>query len=259
MPDGTAVKRPPPRVLAARAGNALAEAMAPVHRLSSEAVPAPLHAAGCGSEQHGTARTRIMSLESQTDFTFHEHQCHTNNEPLALGSDCDGYTGRDCLQVTAEIVIPYSASTTFALPNPDNFPDAMQCERATDHRGIDRVLAPHEQQHIKAIEAYNGVERVLFSEAIYRSEFAAWIKEITEAREAARQQAARLRSGAFDLFSFTIAGSEGCEEQAKDRKTALKPKEPGVEALDYKNEPVAPETKPVSELDQKAQVCGELR
>jgi hypothetical protein len=155
----------------------------------------------------------VLTLTGRTDFEFLQYDFRSANTQLAPGSDCVGCEGRDCLHIQTDILIDYHITTDVHLPSVDDFPDLTDCERANVQRAIDDVLAPHEQAHVDTLEAYAGSETVPFDETLCRSDFAAEVEAIADARDTARQQATRQANDALDPFNFTFDASEGCDDR----------------------------------------------
>jgi hypothetical protein len=108
-------------------------------------------------------------------------------------------------------VATYSVTTTVTLPSADDFPGLTPCQRRRVQDAIDNVLAPHEQQHVRAFQQYNGTTRRPFNLTCCRSEFDTIIRNMFEAEAQARQAAAQAASDALDPFHFDV--NLDCEEE----------------------------------------------
>ena len=163
---------------------------------------------GEGEPEHVVAYN--LRLQGRTDATFDGGSFHTQNVTVRPATDCTGCSGRPCIHVTGTLVATYSVSTTVTLPRVSDFPGLTPCQQRRVQDAIDNVLAPHEQEHVRAFETYNGTTRRAFDLTLCRSEFDSAIQRMFEAEESARRQAAQAASDALDPFHFDV--DLDCEE-----------------------------------------------
>ena len=74
-------------------------------------------------------------------------------------------------------------ATTVTLPSVSDFPGLTPCQQRRVQHAIDTVLAPHEQQHVKAFRRYNGTTRRAFDLTVCRDQFDSAIQSMFEAEE----------------------------------------------------------------------------
>lgn len=171
-------------------------------------------------------RTGPLRLQGRTDANFDGGAFHTENMSVTRGTGCSGCRGRGngCVHVTGTLVTTYSVQTTVTLPSVADFPDLTQCQRERVQRAIDNVLAPHEQEHVRAFETYNGTTRQDIDLNICRSEIDGAIRGMFRTEERARRASARALSAALDPFHFDV------DMNCQDRTSALDIETPELEA-----------------------------
>jgi hypothetical protein len=174
-----------------------------------EQLPTP---EGQGAPSHAIAFNRRgpLRLRGRTDATYDGGRFQTQNVTVRPGADCTGCSGRNCVHVTGTLEATYSVSTSVTLPRVADFPGLTPCQQRRVQDAIDNVLAPHEQEHVRAFEQYNGTTRRAFDLTLCRSEFDGAIQRMFEAEEQARRAAAQAASDALDPFHFDM--DLDCEE-----------------------------------------------
>jgi hypothetical protein len=100
--------------------------------------------------------------------------------------------------------------TSVTLPSVSDFPGLTPCQQRRVQDAIDNILAPHEQEHVRAFETYNGTTRPAFDLTLCRSEFDGAIQRMFDAEAQARRAAAQAASDALDPFHFDV--DLNCEE-----------------------------------------------
>lgn len=173
--------------------------------------PGPV-AQGQGTPHRHTVQGQTsLRLEGRTDADYDGGSYHTTGERLRPTEGCEGCAGSDCVRVTGTLVATYRVTTTVTLPSADDYPDLTPCQRRRVQAAIRGVLAPHEQEHVRAFRQYNGTTRRRFDLTLCRSEFDTRIRQMFEAEEAARRQAAQSASDDLDPFHFDV--SLDCEDE----------------------------------------------
>ncbi len=167
---------------------------------------------GQGAPTHAVAFNRRgpLRLQGRADATYDGGRFQTQNVTVRPGADCTGCSGRNCVHVTGTLEATYSVSTSVTLPRVADFPGLTPCQQRRVQDAIDNVLAPHEQEHVRAFEQYNGTTRRAFDLTLCRSEFDGAIQRMFEAEEQARRAAAQAASDALDPFHFDM--DLDCEE-----------------------------------------------
>lgn len=162
---------------------------------------------GTGEEIHTTAYS--LTLRGQTDGDFRS-SFRTQNVRTSPGTGCEGCEAGDCVHVRGTLVSTYIVITTVTLPSVNDFPDLTPCQRRRVQDAITRVLAPHEQQHVRAFRTYNGTTRRPFDLTICRGDLDGAIQSMHDSEQIARQATAQARSDALDPFNFNV--DLDCEE-----------------------------------------------
>ncbi len=186
------------------------EEVAPVREVEPE-LPT-LNLAGQGEPEQVAAYLRgPLRLQGRTDATFDGGTYETTGVRVTAATGCSGCG--ECLHVVGTLVARYSVTTQVTLPSISDYPGLTPCQRQRVQNAIDTVLAPHEQQHVRAFSQYNGVTRHRFDLTLCRSEFDAAIEAMFQAEATARQQAAQAASDALDPFHFDV--DLNCEESRR--------------------------------------------
>jgi hypothetical protein len=166
---------------------------------------------GSGVPEHEEAHATSVRLQGRTDADYDGGNYHTENERVQQAQGCGGCTSSNCIRVTGTLVATYRVSTTVTLPSVGDFPNLTACQRRRVQDAIDNVLAPHEQQHVRAFHQYDGTTRRPFDLTLCRSEFDSQIREMFEAEESQRRATAQAASDALDPFHFDV--DLDCEEE----------------------------------------------
>jgi hypothetical protein len=164
--------------------------------------PLAPNSTGIGTETHAVAFG--LSLRGRTDATFDGGVFATENVAGRRGRNCSECEGDECAAVSGVLVSTFSVVTSVTLPSVSDFPDLSNCQKQRVGHAISNVLAPHEQQHVRAFHSYDGVVRRSFKFTICRPEFDAAIQTMHNEVAASRESAARARSDALDPFNFQV-------------------------------------------------------
>jgi hypothetical protein len=181
----------------------------PIQRMSEEGAeavgaltPEPLpEVAGDGIETE--VRAYGLALRGRTDANF-SSSFRTRNVRTESATGCDSCADSDCVHVTGSLESTFRVTTRVTLPSVSDFPDLTACQRQRVRDGITNVLAPHEQAHVAAFRAYNGIVRTPFDLTICRSDFDARIQDLHDSIESPRQSAAQAASDVLDPFEFEV-------------------------------------------------------
>jgi len=173
---------------------------------------------GKGSSAHHSAESkgRKMRLNGRTEADFDGGKYETKNTKVQSATGCESCNGNDCIHVIGTLVARYHVKTIVTLPKVSDYPDLTKCQKIRIRNAIMNVLAPHEQQHVRAFRQYNGVTRQQFDLTLCRSEFDGKIKAIFENEEKARRAAAKAASEALDPFYFDV--DLNCDDKVKDKR-----------------------------------------
>jgi hypothetical protein len=161
------------------------------------------------------ARRGALRLQGRTDADYDGGSFHTQNVVARGAMDCEGCSGKACLHVTGTLIATYSVTTRVTLPSVSDYPDLTPRQQKRVREAIEKVLAPHEQEHVRAFATYNGTTRRRFDLTLCRSEFDSAIRSLFAAEEQARRQAAQAASDALDPFHFDVDLSYEEEHEAE--------------------------------------------
>jgi hypothetical protein len=171
----------------------------------------PIHAVAFN--QRGPLR-----LHGRTDATYDGGRFETENVTVRPGEGCAGCRGRQCIRASGTLVAHYQVQTSVTLPSVSDFPGLTPCQQRRVQNAIDNILAPHEQEHVRAFETYNGETRRTFDLTLCRGEFDGAIQRMFDAEAQARRAAAQAASDALDPFHFDV--DLNCEEPAPQGQSA---------------------------------------
>jgi hypothetical protein len=111
----------------------------------------------------------------------------------------------------------FTVTSTVTLPRVSDFPNLTPCEKQKVQDAIDNTLAPHEQDHVKAFETYNGQVTQPFNELFCQPDLegkvTAKLDALVKAVNTAREAAANAKSAALDPFNFNF--DLDCDEEKK--------------------------------------------
>ena len=181
---------------------------------------------GTGESHHAMAHGNSLRLEGRTDADFDGGAFETKNVRVRRATTCENCLEGECSHVTGTLVANYHVNTTVTLPSVADIPDLSRCQQQRVRNAINTVLAPHEQEHVRAFRTYNGATRRPFDLTLCRSEFDSAIQQMFDAEESARRSAAQAASDALDPFHFDV--DLDCEDnpdagRARRQSAAEKP------------------------------------
>jgi hypothetical protein len=179
------------------------------------APPATLQVSGKGEQSQDSAKATSVRLEGRTDVNFDGGRFETKRVRVSAAKGCNAGTKSDpCVRARGVLVARYRVVTKVILPSVNDYPELTPCQRTRMQQAIDTVLVPHEQQHVKAFQKYNGVTRTPFDLTLRRSEFNSTIQSMFDKQESARRAAAQAASDALDPFHIDV--DLDCEEPPED-------------------------------------------
>ncbi len=175
---------------------------------------APLSTKDHRRDEMAATYGRTIRLVGRTDPGDFTYEAHTEDLRTERATGCEGCSDADCVRVTGTLVTTYSVSPTVTLPSVSDYPDLTPCQQRRVQDAIDSVLAPHEQEHVRAFQTYNGTTRRRFDLTICRSEWnQSTIDDMVRPEQEARQSAAQAASDALDPFHFDV--DLNCEDTPK--------------------------------------------
>jgi hypothetical protein len=180
------------------AADASAESTALLEGLTASAIP---DVSGVGRSSELTAYS--VTLRGRTDASF-SNSFRTHDVRTTPATGCDGCADRECVSVSGMLESTFRVTTRVTLPSVNDFPGLTACQRQRVRDGINNVLAPHEQQHVAAFQAYNGTIQTPFAFTLCRSEFNDRVRDLHDSIESARHDSAQAASDALDPFEFVV-------------------------------------------------------
>jgi hypothetical protein len=159
-----------------------------------------------------------VRLKGKTTADFNHGESQITEKKAVRAKGCDECPDNKCVRVTGIMTLRYQVTTHVTLPSVDDYPDLTPCQKKRVQDAIDNVLAPHEQQHVKAYETYNGTTehnfdiKVCQGETSLEEQVNAHLQAIHDKENASREQAARDKSDALDPFFFDV--DLDCEDES---------------------------------------------
>lgn len=193
----------------------------------------PPSGSGKGTQSKDQAHANSLTLEGRTDAVFDGGSFETRDVRVTRAEGCETCEAGQCVRVRGVLVARYSVTTTVTLPSVNDFPDLTACQRQRVQDAIDNVLAPHEQEHVRAFDRYNGVTRTPFDITLCRSEFDSTVRDMFEQQQSDRRDRAQAASDALDPFNFNV--DLDCED-AEDESPNAGDKETVIESVPAEEE-----------------------
>jgi hypothetical protein len=158
---------------------------------------------------------RTLRLEGETTGQFDGGTSQIRDRHVERASGCDGCEESQCLRVTGTLVLSYRITTNVTLPSVNDYPDLTPCQRRRVQDAIDSVLAPHEEEHVRAFETYNGTSEHPFDLRVCNAEEASErLQAIHDSDAATRESNAQAASDALDPFHFDV--DLDCEDDTSE-------------------------------------------
>jgi hypothetical protein len=148
-------------------------------------------------------------LEGKTTATFDSLGRFDPDPPkakAAKGCTCSGGT---CMQVTGSFVVDYDSKPVVTLPDvPEGLTD---CQRKNAQKFIREVLAPHEQEHVKAFRThFDGTTKRKFdlkvcsAEELKQTVDADYVTELTARKTKAMDESNKLDANGANQFTWDM-------------------------------------------------------
>jgi hypothetical protein len=145
-----------------------------------------------------------LALHGRTDADFIPSFSTEGGRTRPARGCAECGTDDPCVRATGTLVSTFEVATTVTLPSVDDFPNLTTCQRDRVRNAITNVLAPHEQQHVRAFRTYNGTIRTPFDLKTCESNFDGRIESLHNSIEARRRSAAQAQSDTLDPFHFEV-------------------------------------------------------
>ena len=186
-------------------------------------------------EQEGTkVFGKSVHLEGATLPNF-KATAKLLNRKATTSKDCGGCAPPECVHVTGTLQFTYSVGTTVTLPKVSDFPGLTPCEKKKVQDAISNILAPHEQEHVKAFKTYDGSTKQTFDQTLCKSEVNGAMAGLLTAEQGPRQAAAQAASDALDPFNFDfdldcedVGANAGGDTSENDPPAAVAASESGA-------------------------------
>ena len=143
-----------------------------------------------------------VNLTAITNAVFDGGTSVARNLRRRPAEGCSNCADDDCWHYTGQLVINYRVRTSVSLPSVPS--DLSECQQERVRQAIDSRLAPHEQEHVAAFSQYNGRAVLPIDYRGCSVNFEAYITQLHETHEAARQEAAKAASRALDPFHVNV-------------------------------------------------------
>jgi hypothetical protein len=155
-----------------------------------------------GEPSMDTAYAKMVRFEGKTDATFDGGTGQTKNLKAKRAASCEDCSGDDCLTITGTFEITYTVTTSVTLPDmPD---DLTPCQQSRVQDAIDNKIAPHEQQHVKAFNTYNGVKNLPINYTGCKAGLQDYLQGLNDADGIPRRDAAKAKSAKLDPFYVNV-------------------------------------------------------
>ena len=143
-----------------------------------------------------------VRFDGKTDADFDGGTGATKNLKGIPAKECDGCDESECLTITGTFEITYKVTTNVTLPD---VPDGLTpCQQTRVKDAIDHKIAPHEQQHVKKFETYNGVKKLPINYKGCKDGLQAYLQNLNDVDGEARKAAAKKLSAALDPFIVNV-------------------------------------------------------
>jgi hypothetical protein len=155
----------------------------------------------------------MSGLHGRTEGTFDGGKKAIADLKTAPATGCDCPPRQACLTATATLVVTYKVAVTISMPP---MPGGLTaCKQKRVAAFLAGVLRPHEQEHKRRFETYNGVtRRPVEARGCGRSGVKTEIdneaEKMHDQESTSREDAARKLSDAIDPF-FRVVDFEGCK------------------------------------------------
>ena len=192
---------------------------------------------GVQAEQQGGkdagATTFVLDEQGVTTATYNPPSITTKDEVPTASEGAK--PGEDKLDVTATVVATFRVTTSVSLPSVPSGLTTCQAKRVRD--AINNQLKPHEDQHVAAMQQFNGTfETTVTVKGVTRAgapaALVAAAKPVVDAEGARRKKQAQDASDALDKPPFIVNVNLDCEDEKPGKKQSEEaPANPGTNEL----------------------------
>jgi hypothetical protein len=155
-----------------------------------------------------------LRLKGRTTAAFGSKWNVTKGEKKPeTGCKCAG----KCIHSTGILVAEYTVTTKVTLPRVSDFPGLTPCQKQRVSEAISNVLAPHEQEHVVALNNYKGTTSRPFELTLCEDELDGTLESMFKSEESARQSKVNADSDSLDPFHFDVdLDCQDKKEQSSD-------------------------------------------
>jgi len=141
-----------------------------------------------------------LQLQGRTNAHY-RNRFSAPNMTTTAGTGCS-CADADCVHITGVLTSTFTMTTDVSLPPvPSGLSD---CQQKTVRAAISTCLAPHEQQHVAAFNAYAGTVQTPFDTTCCRSDVRSTLQGMHDALEGPRHDTVQASSDALDPFQVDI-------------------------------------------------------
>lgn len=166
-------------------------------------------------DEKGFGKAVSISLHGETKPNFDFGKGTVKNLKYAPAKECADCQDEKCFAISGILVLVFRANPTVKLPGRSEYNHLSPCQIKRVEKWIRDVLAPHEQEHVKAYETYNGTVSKPFRLKVCKHQWESGkpIQKIHDKVELKRREAAEKKSDDLDPFHTNI--DLHCEEEKK--------------------------------------------
>ena len=156
---------------------------------------------------------QTYELEGKTNATFKKGAGKTVGEKKTKSDSCEDCP-EDCITASGKLSVPYTVSTNVTLPAvPADF---TPCQQKLVKAGINNIIAPHEQKHVKAFNTFAGTASLPIDYSGCDAGYSTYLEGLAQDEYDRREAAANAASDALDPFTADV--DVCCKEPEKKGK-----------------------------------------
>jgi hypothetical protein len=145
---------------------------------------------------------KSVRFTGKTDADFDGGTGQTSGLKAMPAKDCKNCSASECITITGKFEITYTVTTNVTMPDVPEGLTPCQHKRVKD--AIDNVIGPHEQEHVKAFNTYNGKTTFPINYTGCRDGLQQHLQDINDADGIKRKAAAKAKSDALDPFFVDV-------------------------------------------------------
>ena len=154
------------------------------------------------TETEAACTAGSVDLEAETNATYKKGAGTAKNEVTKKGKGCDGCDDDSCISVTGKLAVPYTVATNINLPPVSS--NLTPCQQDRVRTAINTKLLPHEKQHVKAFETFNGTASLAINYHGCADDYVSYQEGLADTEFERRKTAADTKSAALDPFTVPV-------------------------------------------------------